>query len=65
VQEFYFTRFLICSEIPLAEAKMNDFLSKTIGTGVFLLALNWYLDRRETIATLVCNRPNRIPGKQN
>jgi hypothetical protein len=43
---------------------MNEFLLKTKGTGVFLLTQNWYLEIRETIPTLVCISPNRIPGTQ-
>jgi hypothetical protein len=53
------------SHIPPADVKMNGFVSNTNGTGVFLLKLNWYLDRRETSPTLVCIRPNLKPGEKN
>jgi hypothetical protein len=44
---------------------MNGFVSITKGTGVVLLKLNWYLERRQTSPTLVCISPNRIPEKEN
>jgi hypothetical protein len=61
---FYVTRFLICSQMPPRGDSMNDLLSNTNGTGVFMLTLNWYLDRRETSPTLVCISPNRRPAKK-
>ena len=60
---YYITFFLICSHIPPNGDKLNDFGSNTRGIGVFLLTLNWYIDRRETSPTLVCISPNRIPVK--
>jgi hypothetical protein len=51
--------------MPPTGDKANDFLSNTNGTGVFVLTLIWYLDRRETSPTLVCISPNRIPAKHN
>jgi hypothetical protein len=65
VTESYFVLFLICSHIPPTGDKITDVVSKTNGTGVFLLTQNWYLERREMSPTLVCISPNRIPGKQN
>ena len=60
---YYTTLLLICSHIPPKGNKLNDFGSNTRGIGVFLLTLNWYIDRRETSPTLVCISPNRIPVK--
>jgi hypothetical protein len=60
---FYSTLFLICSHIPPRGNKTVDLGSNTRGTGVFLLTLSWYFDRRETNPTLVCISPNRIPVK--
>jgi hypothetical protein len=57
----YFTRFLICSHIPPQGIIMKDFGLNTNGTGVFLLALNWYFDRTSTNPTLVCISANRLP----
>jgi hypothetical protein len=42
----------------------KNVLSNNNGTGVFLLTLNWYLDRREISPTLVCISPNRKPGNK-
>jgi hypothetical protein len=50
--------------MPPTGARMNDFISNTNGTGVLLLTLNWYLDRRETSPTLVCISPNRMPANK-
>jgi hypothetical protein len=57
----YFTRFAICNHIPPEEAIMKDFGSNTTGTGVFLHALNWNFDIRDTNPTLVCINPNLLP----
>jgi hypothetical protein len=50
--------------MPPRGDNMNNFVSNTNETGVFLLTLNWYLDRRETNPTLVCISPDRIPAKE-
>jgi hypothetical protein len=50
--------------MPPTAGKMNYLFSNATGTEVLLKTLNWYLDRRETSPTLVCIRPNRIPGNK-
>jgi hypothetical protein len=59
----YLTSFLIWSHIPPRGNRLNDFFSRTNGTGVFWLTLNSYLDRRETSPTFICKSPNRMPEK--